>query len=184
MLLAAMLAMVLAAAVPAFAQEVEGDDNIVNSPFCNQVQNVQVIQSQYGDSFASADDESQAIAVAANELGVEQSQVLNCFVGDNFGENTQGGAIDDSVGVVEVDDEGSASASAVADDDDATVVQYDDDAAVVQYQYDDGSASASASVVADDDVVVLPETGGASLLALGAGALLVAGGLLARRLVR
>ena len=31
---------------------------------------------------------------------------------------------------------------------------------------------------------VLPETGGASLLALGAGALLVAGGLLARRIVR
>ncbi|HEX6710605.1 MAG TPA: LPXTG cell wall anchor domain-containing protein, partial [Rubrobacter sp.] len=30
----------------------------------------------------------------------------------------------------------------------------------------------------------LPETGGASLLALGAGALLVAGGLLARRIVR
>jgi LPXTG-motif cell wall-anchored protein len=31
---------------------------------------------------------------------------------------------------------------------------------------------------------VLPETGGASLLALGAGVLLVAGGLVARRILR
>ena len=46
--------------------------------------------------------------------------------------------------------------------------------AAVQYQY----ASASAAPAA------LPDTGGASLIALGAGVLLVAGGLLARRIVR
>jgi LPXTG-motif cell wall-anchored protein len=40
-----------------------------------------------------------------------------------------------------------------------------------------GSASAAAGGA-------LPDTGGASLIALGAGALLVAGGLLARRIVR
>jgi len=44
----------------------------------------------------------------------------------------------------------------------------------VQYQY-----SASASPAAE-----LPPTGGSSLIALGAGVLLVAGGLLARRIVR
>ncbi len=51
------------------------------------------------------------------------------------------------------------------------------------------SASSSASTAAEAQystpvAKVLPETGGASLLALGAGALLVAGGLVARRLVR
>lgn len=56
-----------------------------------------------------------------------------------------------------------------------------------------GSASASAPAVEQYDTGrydapaptgALPETGGASVLALGAGALLVAGGILARRLVR
>jgi LPXTG-motif cell wall-anchored protein len=47
-------------------------------------------------------------------------------------------------------------------------------AAEVQYKTASPSASASAATV-------LPETGGASLLALGAGVLLVAGGLVARR---
>ncbi|BBL80023.1 hypothetical protein RxyAA322_18770 [Rubrobacter xylanophilus] len=54
----------------------------------------------------------------------------------------------------------------------------EENAAAVQYQYaEEGGAAAAAAGV-------LPETGGASLLALGAGALLVAGGLLARRIVR
>ncbi|MDQ3792743.1 MAG: LPXTG cell wall anchor domain-containing protein, partial [Actinomycetota bacterium] len=42
-----------------------------------------------------------------------------------------------------------------------------------------GGGSASAAAGGE-----LPDTGGASLFALGAGALLVAGGLLARRIVR
>jgi LPXTG-motif cell wall-anchored protein len=76
----------------------------------------------------------------------------------------------------------------------------DDDGAVVvdeQILVPEGSASASASASAAPAAAasasaaasapaatVLPETGGASLLALGAGALLVAGGLVARRIVR
>ena len=55
-----------------------------------------------------------------------------------------------------------------------------------QYQY--GTASPSPSAFAGATVSAaaseLPSTGGASLLAFGAGALLVAGGLLARRIVR
>jgi hypothetical protein len=58
----------------------------------------------------------------------------------------------------------------------AAPVQYQYKAAAVQYQY----ASASASAPAAE----LPPTGGSSLIALGAGVLLVAGGLLARRIVR
>ncbi|WP_233451995.1 hypothetical protein [Rubrobacter xylanophilus] len=57
----------------------------------------------------------------------------------------------------------------------------EESAAAVQYQYaEEGGAAGAAAAAAG----VLPETGGASLIALGAGALLVAGGLLARRIVR
>src|ERR687894_439855 len=48
----------------------------------------------------------------------------------------------------------------------------------------DENGSVVATVEASPATETLPETGGASLLALGAGALLVAGGLLARRIVR
>ena len=67
----------------------------------------------------------------------------------------------------------SATASAYAKA--PAAVQYEYSApAAAQYQY----ASASAAPAA------LPDTGGASLIALGAGVLLVAGGLLARKIVR
>ena len=51
--------------------------------------------------------------------------------------------------------------------------------AAVQYQYQYQYAAPTASAAAE-----LPPTGGSSLIALGAGVLLVAGGLLARRIVR
>jgi LPXTG-motif cell wall-anchored protein len=53
----------------------------------------------------------------------------------------------------------------------------------VQYQYANANANASAAPAAAA-AAALPETGGSSLIALGAGVLLVAGGLLARRIVR
>lgn len=54
---------------------------------------------------------------------------------------------------------------------------------------DDAAGAAAAGTAESDDaeggaVAVLPDTGGASLFTLGAGALLVAGGLLARKIVR
>ncbi len=175
MLLAAMLAMVLAAAAPSFAQNVtainEGDDVEYNAVCQNILGSVGDITTgnNTADANASADasvdagnDSSVAVgneAVAgeiAQDSGVTIEQVNECLNnadldGDGF------------VTVVELEEfgvvvvEGSATA-----------------AAVVQYE---GSTSASATAT-------LPETGGASLIALGAGALLVAGGLLARRIVR
>jgi hypothetical protein len=80
----------------------------------------------------------------------------------------------------------SATASATA----APVVQYEykkSAAPAVQYEY---SASPSASAysatasASSAPAAELPPTGGSSLIALGAGVLLVAGGLLARRIVR
>src|SRR5215211_4607480 len=68
MLLAAMLAMVLAAAAPAFAQSaVAGSVQYVD---CDQIQ-AAAGQYQYSD----ADD----FSAVAQELGVSQNQVLACF---------------------------------------------------------------------------------------------------------
>ena len=127
MLLAAMLAMVLAATVPALAQVTQvgtGNQACVQTAIQAEVGKVQI--SQYGDNV-----NIQNIAQVCNINVAQVEEVV-------------------------------ASASAAAAP------------AAVQYQY-----SAPASPAAE-----LPPTGGSSLIALGAGVLLVAGGLLARRIVR
>ena len=144
MLLAAMLAMVLAAAAPAFAQAVGGDVNVQYGD-CSQVQAAAAAQGQYGDASASAGDVgSAAAAEIAQELGITQAQVNACLGG------------------IDVNNGGTTTVTVSAS----------------------GSSSASSSASASASAATLPDTGGASLFALGAGALLVAGGLLARRIVR
>ena len=127
MLLAAMLAMVLAAAVPALAQVTQvgsGNQACVQTAIQAEVGKVQI--SQYGDNV-----------------------------------NIQNIAQECNVNVAQVEEAVAAPAA-------------------VQYQYDQpAEAQYSASPEAE-----LPPTGGSSLIALGAGVLLVAGGLLARRIVR
>ena len=137
MLLAAMLAMVLAAAVPALAQSVTqvGSGNVACVQTAVQAEVGKVQISQYGDNVN--------IQNIAQECNVGVAQVETVIA--------------------------SATASATAS---AAAVQYQYAAPEVQY-------SASASPAAE-----LPPTGGSSLIALGAGVLLVAGGLLARRIVR
>ena len=131
MLLAAMLAMVLAAAVPALAQVTQvgsGNQACVQTAVQAEVGKVQI--SQYGDNV-----------------------------------NIQNIAQECNVNVAQVEEAVSAAAPAA-----------------VQYQYEapaEAQYSAPASPAAE-----LPPTGGSSLIALGAGVLLVAGGLLARRIVR
>ena len=129
-LLAAVMAMVLAAAAPAFAQAtaVGGSVQYVD---CDQ------IQAAATGQYNVAND--QDLAALAQWLGVSQNQVSACYgsiaAGDDVNINT---------------------ATATADG---------------------GSPPPGTGGT-------LPDTGGASLFALGAGALLVAGGLLARRFVR
>ena len=140
MLLAAMLAMVLAAAVPALAQSVTqvGSGNVACVQTAVQAEVGKVQISQYGDNV-----------------------------------NIQNISQECNVGVAQVE---TVVASATAS---AAAAQYQYSApAAVQYSAS-ASASASASPAAE-----LPPTGGSSLIALGAGVLLVAGGLLARRIVR
>jgi hypothetical protein len=150
MLLAAVMAMVLAAAAPAFAQAtaVGGSVQYVD---CDQIQ--AAATGQY-----NVENDQEALAALAQELGVDQNQVLACFrsiaAGRDVNINT-------------------ASASA------ATVTAKATSTAKAGGGGGGGSASAASAAGGS-----LPSTGGASLLALGAGALLVAGGLLARRIVR
>ena len=143
MLVAAMLAMVLAAAVPALAQGQaaavvqEGDGNVACVQQAANIEIGKVQISQYGDNIN--------IQQIAQECNITVAQVH------------------------EIADVASASATASA------TASASASAAAVQYQYAAPTASAAAA---------LPPTGGSSLIALGAGVLLVAGGLLARRIVR
>jgi hypothetical protein len=147
MLLAAVMAMVLAAAAPAFAQAtaVGGSVQYVD---CDQ------IQAAATGQYNVAND--QDLAGIAQELGVSQNQVLACLDSIAAGEDVN----------INTASAGSASAAATA---------------TASASAGGGGGGGSASAAAGG---TLPSTGGASLFALGAGALLVAGGLLARRIVR
>ena len=168
-----MLAMVLAAAVPAFAQTVTqiGDGNIacvqtaVNQNVVSQG-NGNAQANQYGDNIiANSNINAQAIAQECNITVAQVNTVVDKHLIVEEGKVV---IVKKHVATASATASASASASAPA------VVEYQYHApAAVQYQY----ASASAAPE-------LPDTGGSSLIALGAGVLLVAGGLLARRIVR
>jgi alanyl-tRNA synthetase len=161
MLLAAVMAMVLAAAAPAFAQAsaVGGSVQYVD---CDQIQ--AAATGQYNT------DNEQDLAGIAQELGVSQNQVLACVgsiaAGEDVNINTAAGTAA-AKGTAHA--KGTAGATATAGGGGGG---------------GGGSASAAAGSASAAAGGALPSTGGASLIALGAGALLVAGGLLARRIVR
>ena len=160
MLLAAMLAMVLAAAAPAVAQTAAGGDVAVLQYSCNQIQAAVNTQYQQGEGTG-------AVAGAAQSLGIDQQQVLACF-------GTAAALQDSTVNVG--DDDGTAKAKKMG-----TAHAKKGTSTSTAGGGGGGGGGGSASAAAGG---ALPSTGGASLIALGAGALLVAGGLLARRIVR
>jgi hypothetical protein len=170
MLLAAMLAMVLAAAAPALGQGDVGDVNLGDDQFNvgDETVYTAVCQNIIGSFQASAGQGATAVAfaeggdnaVAASEIAQEQNvsvdQVNECL----------------NAFFATASPTATATATATA-------------AAHVQYHAATGTATASPTATAT--ATALPPTGGmvpSSALALGAGALLVAGGLLARRIVR
>ena len=155
MLLAAVMAMVLAAAAPAFAQATAVGGNVQYAD-CDQIQ--AAATGQYNT------DNQQNAAGIAQELGVSQNQVLACLGSIAAGRDVNINA--------------SASSSATST---ATAKMKATSTATAGGGGGGGGSAAAASAAAGG---ALPSTGGASLLALGAGALLVAGGLLARRIVR
>ncbi|HEU4847967.1 MAG TPA: hypothetical protein VFT03_07190 [Rubrobacteraceae bacterium] len=159
MLLAAVMAMVLAAAAPAFAQATAVGGNVQYAD-CDQVQ--AAATGQYNT------DNQQNAAGIAQELGVSQNQVLAC--------------LDSIAAGRDVNINASASASATSTATAKMKAAKATSTATAGGGGGGGGGSASAASAAAGGA--LPSTGGASLLALGAGALLVAGGLLARRIVR
>ena len=205
MLLAAVVAMVLAAAVPALAQTVTqgGTGNInvacvqtaVQNNVANQGGNAQA--NQYGDNVINNTNiNAQAIAQECNINVAQVNEVVNKHLAFNKAgdvivvkKHVATATAKASAPVVKkhvaADVQYKASAPVVKKHVAADVqykaaadvqykaadVQYK--AAAVQYQYAAPAAEAE-----------LPPTGGSSLIALGAGVLLVAGGLLARRIVR
>jgi hypothetical protein len=162
MLLAAVMAMVLAAAAPAFAQAnaVGGSIQYVD---CDQIQAAATGQSNTGNQ--------QNAAGVAQELGVSQNQVLACLDSIAAGRDVNINA-----------SASAATATATAKATSTAKAGGGGGGSASAGGGGGGGGSASAASAAAGGA--LPPTGGASLLALGAGALLVAGGLLARRIVR
>lgn len=209
MLMASMLAMVLLAASPAMAQDGgdAADDSIggaggdvtetqYNTEICqNIIGDITVgqyndasqeggddvaVQDNDGDDSAQllSQDEAQAIA-QENNTTIEIVQ--QCATG--AGVNVIGPAADDFNGDGVVNGGDDINGDGVVGAADAEAAAGDAEAAAA------AGAEAEAEAAAGDDaeagaVAVLPDTGGASLFTLAAGALLVAGGLLARRIVR
>jgi hypothetical protein len=159
MLLAAVMAMVLAAAAPAFAQAnaVGGSVQYVD---CDQIQ--AAATGQYNTN------NQQDLAGVAQELGVSQNQVLACLGSIAAGRD------------VNINTASAASAATAT----ATAKGGGGGGGSASAGGGGGGGGGSASAASAAAGGSLPSTGGASLLALGAGALLVAGGLLARRIVR
>ena len=155
MLSAALLAMVMAAAAPAFAQTAVGGDAVVLQYSCNQIQAAVNTQYQAGEGTG-------AVAGAAQSLGVNQNAVLACF-------GTAAAAQQSTINVN----------TATAGGGTTVIAKKGGTATATAGGGGGGGGSASAAAGG-----ALPATGGASLIALGAGALLVAGGLVARRIVR
>jgi hypothetical protein len=163
MLLAAVMAMVLAAA-PAFAQAnaVGGSVQYVD---CDQIQ--AAATGQYNVA-----NDQEALAALAQELGVDQNQVLACFrsiaAGRDVNINTASASAAMATATAKAGKAGKAGGGTAT-------------ATAGGGGGGGGGSAAAASAAAGG---ALPPTGGAPILALGAGALLVAGGLLARRIVR
>ena len=150
MLLAALVAMALAAAAPAFAQTAVGGSPVILQYSCDQIQAAVDTQYQNGE-------DTGAVAGAAESLGVTQQQVLACF---GTAAAAQNSTINVNTAAPKV--KGTATSTSTA-------------------KSGGGGGGGAASAASGGS---LPSTGGASLMALGAGALLVAGGLLARRILR
>ena len=166
--------------------------NAVNQ--CEQVldqavdQNNTISGDQTATATASGDGDAGAAAGNDQDNTVTAEQVQYCvnvlqggIVADD-GSIAAGGDVEtdgvdnDEDGAVDEADGSEASASAAASSSAAAGSSAGSSSA--------GSSSAGSSSAGSSSAGELPATGGVSLLTLGAGALLVAGGLVARRIVR
>ncbi len=192
MLLAAMLAMVLVAAAPAFGQDdFEGGDvdqqggNVTagSNSIVQVCQNFFNVQNQVAADVEQTQTVSQSGAIiqvgVSGEGDVEQQAELN-----------QAAEQVAEVGNVDISDVNQVCAQAVATGGTATATARAATATATAQAQGGGSsgggggAMSSSSGGGSQAKAQLPATGGASLFALGAGALLVTGGLVARRIIK
>ena len=186
MLLAAMLAMVLAAAAPAFAQQYQyQSQDAVSGDVTNEGSGGIEVS---GDGNTFEDVNIAQCTAALNQANTGNQQVQQAVEQFGYFYSYQYADQDATQAIIQDADVEQYCAQAVGDVT-AEVVEYDSG------ESDDSSSSAAAasssssssdesSSEESSSEEELPETGGVSLLALGAGALLVGGGLIARRIVR
>ena len=205
MMLAALLAMVLVAAAPALAQDVtfegDGDDNSQGDDATNQTaESVQYCLALFGDQNANIEqnvtgDENETGAAIGQEQAQYCNQVIQNALADdgsvaaNANDVEVDGVDNDEDGAVDEGDGSEASAAAAAAAAAAASSGSGSAAAGAGAAAGSGGSAAGAGAAAGSGGSAggagqLPATGGASLLTLGAGALLVGGGLVARRIVR
>lgn len=157
----------------AIAQENNTTINIVQQCFQQnqQAQGEDISQAQAGAQQGTAGGTQGDVAGDTNGDGVvtQEDDVNGDGVVDTADDINGDGIVNEG------------DAAAVADAGDAAATADAGDAAATA---EAGDAAATADAGDEGAVAVLPDTGGASLFTLAAGALLVAGGLLARRIVR
>jgi hypothetical protein len=161
MLLAAMLAMALAAAAPALAQE-DGSDEGGTTSNAALINCQQIIQQIGGDQYAGAVGTGEGDAAAANNQQFTAEQIQQCLA--IAGNNNAGGQ---NVGDTNVPTPGGGSNGGGSNGGGGS-----------------GGASGGSGGGSGGGVAVLPDTGGIPVPALLAGAALISCGLLARRLSR
>jgi len=123
-----------------------GDSGNVTIVDCSQVQNAFGIQDQYSN--ATAQYQSEAIAVVSQEMNIAQNQVNACLGGQPDGNNDDGDA-----------DNGAADS---------------EDADTEAIALNEGKDDVLAGTTPEDEL--LPNTGGPSLLAAAVGVALIVGG--------
>jgi hypothetical protein len=158
MMLAAMLAMVLAAAAPALAQEDSGGDS-VNAAGVNCTQ---IIQQIGGDQYAGATGSGEGDTAAVNNQQFTAQQIQQCLAiagNNNTGGQNVGGDTDVPAPSAPSPGDGGNGGSS-------------------------NGGGGGASGGSGSGVAVLPDTGGLPVPTLLAGVALISCGLLARRLVR
>jgi hypothetical protein len=169
--LAAVIAMVLAAAAPGFGQAtaVGGSVQYVD---CDQIQ--AAVTSQYNTN------NQQDMAGIAQELGVSQNQVLACFQSIAAGRNVNINTATPRAAAPKAAKTAAPKAAKTAAPKAAKTAA----ATATATASATATATATSAASASSAPAALPPTGGAPILALGAGVLLVASGLLARRIIR
>jgi len=190
MLLAAMLAMVLAAAAPAFAQQYQYQDQDADSGDVTNEGSGGVDVSGDDNTFEDVNIAQCTAVLNQVNTGNQQTQQaveqFGYFYAYQYADQDAAQYIVQNAALVQYCAQavGDVTVDAVAEEEAAAAAASGGEAAAAGGEAAAAGGEAAASGGSSSSSSSLPATGGISLLTLGAGALLVAGGLVARRIVR